>query len=228
LYSVLLVEDDQQLSEVTSAYLEVSGYRVATAASAEACWQQLEHQDFDVIILDLGLPDEDGLVLLRKLSTSGNQTPVLVCSGRGSDEDRIAGLEFGANDYLAKPFRVKELLLRINLLVANKVAVKVKINRVALDGVVIEIDSRYVTDSAGEEISLTAQEQAVLFLLVENTPKVFSREEVIDATRLSEGPESIRAIDTIVSRLRKKLEPDNKKPKFLKTVQGVGYRFLIK
>mgnify|MGYP000654264831 CR=1 FL=1 len=228
MYSVLLVEDDQQLSEVTSAYLEVSGYRVATAASAEACWQQLEHQDFDVIILDLGLPDEDGLVLLRKLSTSGNQTPVLVCSGRGSDEDRIAGLEFGANDYLAKPFRVKELLLRINLLVANKVAVKVKINRVALDGVVIEIDSRYVTDSAGEEISLTAQEQAVLFLLVENTPKVFSREEVIDATRLSEGPESIRAIDTIVSRLRKKLEPDNKKPKFLKTVQGVGYRFLIK
>ncbi len=228
MYSVLLVEDDQQLSEVTSAYLEVSGYRVATAASAEACWQQLEHQDFDVIILDLGLPDEDGLVLLRKLSTSGNQTPVLVCSGRGSDEDRIVGLEFGANDYLAKPFRVKELLLRINLLVANKVAVKAKINRVALDGIVIEIDSRYVTDSAGEEISLTAQEQAVLFLLVENTPKVFAREEIIDATRLSEGPESIRAIDTIVSRLRKKLELDNKKPKFLKTVQGVGYRFLIK
>ena len=228
MHSVLLVEDDQQLSEVTSAYLEVSGFRVATAASAEECWQQLEHQDFDVIILDLGLPDEDGLVLLRKLSTSGNQTPILVCSGRSSDEDRIAGLEFGANDYLAKPFRVKELLLRINLLVANKVAVKAKINRVALDGIVIEIDSRYVTDSSGEEISLTAQEQAVLFLLVENTPKVFAREEIIDATRLSEGPESIRAIDTIVSRLRKKLEPDNKKPKFLKTVQGVGYRFLIK
>ena len=102
---------------MTSAYLELEGFLVVKAHNVKVSWNHITNRSFDLIILDLGLPDEDGLVLLRKLKASGTTTPIIVSTGRASDEDRIAGLELGANDYLVKPYTIKELLLRIKLLV---------------------------------------------------------------------------------------------------------------
>lgn len=227
MYCVLLVEDDEQLCEVTGAFLEASGFVVDPVSTAEDCWEKVSKKTYDIIILDLGLPDEDGLVLLRKLGNAGIDTPVVICSGRSSDEDKIAGLEFGAHDYLAKPFRVKELLLRINILLKRNGSAIAKPKIVSLGDTSIDLQNRYVTDGQQNEISLTAQEQAVLFVLLENAPRVYSREELIDATRFNSGPDSTRAIDTTISRLRKKLEPNPKTPQLIKTVQGSGYRGVL-
>lgn len=227
MHSILLIEDDKQLAEVTCAYLELTGFKVHVAHSAKACWEKLQESFFALIILDLGLPDEDGLVLLRKLKSSQNATPIIVSSGRGSDEDRVAGLEFGANDYLTKPYTVKELLLRINLLITNKSGKVPNTGVIYLGGQKLDFDNQLIIDSTGREIVLTFHEQTVLFLLAKNAPRIYSREEIIDTTRLHEGPESVRAVDTIICRLRKKIEVDPKKPQIIQTKKGVGYRVNI-
>ncbi|WP_185843560.1 response regulator transcription factor [Pseudoalteromonas luteoviolacea] len=226
MHSLLLIEDDEQLAEVTCAYLELTGFKVEVANSAKACWEKLQDKSFALIILDLGLPDEDGLVLLRKLKSSQYLTPIIVSSGRGTDEDRVVGLEFGANDYLAKPYTVKELLLRINLLINNTLKKEPSERVVYLADKRVDFYNQVVLDDLGNEVVLTYHEQTVLFLLAKNAPRIYAREEIIDATRLHEGPESVRAVDTIICRLRKKIELDPKKPQAIKTKKGFGYRVI--
>ncbi|KZN55496.1 response regulator transcription factor [Pseudoalteromonas luteoviolacea] len=226
--TLLLIEDDEQLAEVTCAYLELTGFKVDRAATAKACWEKLQGNSYALIILDLGLPDEDGLVLLRKLKNRQSLTPVIVSSGRGSDDDRVAGLEFGANDYLAKPYTVKELLLRINLLIDSTPNKTTGTGKVVLGDKTIDFDNQVVLDSSGSEVVLTLHEQTVLFLLAKNAPRIYTREEIIDATRLHQGPESVRAVDTIICRLRKKLEINPKKPQVIQTKKGLGYRAITK
>ncbi|MDK1286474.1 response regulator transcription factor [Pseudoalteromonas umbrosa] len=228
MHTLLLIEDDEQLAEVTCAYLELTGFKVDRASSAKACWEKLQENSYALIILDLGLPDEDGLVLLRKLKNRQGLTPVIVSSGRGSDEDRVAGLEFGANDYLAKPYTVKELLLRINLLIDSTPNKMTGTDKVVLGDKTIDFDNQVVLDSSGSEVVLTLHEQTVLFLLAKNAPRIYTREEIIDATRLHQGPESVRAVDTIICRLRKKLEINPKKPQVIQTKKGLGYRAITK
>lgn len=224
--SILLIEDDVQLSEMTCAYLELCGLKVTAVPSANDCWSLLESKTFDLIILDLGLPDEDGLVLLRKIRAQNCDTPIIVSSGRASDEDKIAGLEFGANDYLAKPYKVKELMLRIKILLKSTQLSESSINLVKLGVTSLNLVSHELVNSDGHEIALTAHEYAVLKFLVKNAPRTHSRAAIIDATHLEEGPESSRAVDTIICRLRKKVEIDPKKPTVIKTVNGVGYKVI--
>ena len=184
-------------------------------------------RSFDLIILDLGLPDEDGLVLLRKLKASGTTTPIIVSSGRASDEDRIAGLELGANDYLVKPYTIKELLLRIKLLVGMRKPSKHETKQLKLGNYLLDFANKIVIDEATNEVNLTLHEQSILFLLAENSPRIYSREEIIDVVSISEGPNSVRAVDTRICRLRKQLECNAKKPAHIKTVNGLGYRLLL-
>ncbi|MBQ4838574.1 MULTISPECIES: response regulator transcription factor [Pseudoalteromonas] len=227
MHSLLLIEDDEQLAEVTCAYLELTGFKVDVVNSAKTCWDVLQTKSYALMILDLGLPDEDGLVLLRKLKSNNISTPIIISSGRGSDEDRIAGLEFGASDYLAKPYTVKELLLRINLLIDATSMQAITKGLMYLADKKLDIDNQMLLAHSGEEIELTYHEQAVLFLLAKNAPRTYSREEIIDATRLGEGPESIRAVDTIICRLRKKIEINPRKPQVIKTKVGVGYKIIV-
>lgn len=226
-YSLLLIEDDEQLAEVTSAYLELEGFFVVKAHNVKVSWNHITNRSFDLIILDLGLPDEDGLVLLRKLKASGTTTPIIVSSGRASDEDRIAGLELGANDYLVKPYTIKELLLRIKLLVGMHKPSKPETKQLKLGNYLLDFANKIVIDEATNEVNLTLHEQSILFLLAENSPRIYSREEIIDAVSINEGPNSVRAVDTTICRLRKKLECNVKKPAHIKTVNGLGYRVLL-
>lgn len=227
MHKVLLVEDDDQLREVIGAYLEVSGFSVTSVKTALECWQAVRNEKYSLVVLDLGLPDEDGLVLLRKLKTLNNQLPVIVCSGRGTDDDKIIGLEFGANDYLAKPFKMKELSLRINLLVGDGKSSPSAKHKIQFGDYIIDLECDSLTTANGTVVELTSHEYLILSLLAKHSPRILSREQIIDGTSNLNGPEHNRAVDTAICRLRKKLEADAKNPKHLKTVHGQGYRFLI-
>ncbi|MEE4244428.1 MAG: response regulator transcription factor [Kangiellaceae bacterium] len=219
---ILLIEDDIQLNHILTAYLEESGFVIDSVVTAESGLKSFESQHYSVVILDLTLPDEDGLVVLRKLKQSSD-TPVIICSGRKTDEDRIAGLEMGANDYLAKPYSPKELKLRLQLLVNKATDIPASNPVVDLSGCKFDTEAKTVTLNDGVVKQLTVNEFRLLRTMSARKGKVFSRQELLDSLSLVNGPDTQRAIDIVVSRLRKKIEQDPKAPMLLKTVTGFGY-----
>lgn len=225
--SLLLVDDDQQFSKALQAYLEAVNYKVTVRNDADSGFEQLNKFSFDLLILDLSLPDEDGLCVLRKLRQQ-RDLPVIIISGRSSDEDRVAGLELGADDYVVKPFSPKELALRIEkrLSLSPGQDNAHQSNKIQLGAWVFDKKSLSVTDSRGEEVELTPRELDVLSTLASHLGQVLSREQLIDGSMQVVGPESTRAIDISISRLRKKLEEDPSEPKLIKTVKGFGYKLV--
>ena len=222
--TLLLVEDDEQLLSVIAAYLELNDFRVLQSKNAAGCLKTLEHHHIDLIVLDLTLPDEDGLVLLRRLRVS-NTIPIIVVSGRTSGDDRVAGLEFGADDYLCKPFLPKELVYRVNnILTRAGVANKTADEQVQFHGWRLDIADKALFDNRGFEVQLTRHEFQLLTALASHPGRTYSREELIDMFNDLEGPESTRAIDITISRLRKKIETNVKKPEKIITVKGLGYK----
>jgi len=223
IYSILYVEDDYQLGDVVEAYLDANGYRITHCKNAADALREVKNREFQCVILDLTLPDEDGLVVLRKIK-SFRQVPIIICSARGSVEDRISGLEFGADDYLSKPFSSKELLLRIKKLI-DRWSFSIKESDSSRVGKFFLDTSRkaLVGGEPIEYIALTIREYVLLALLAKKPGKVYSREQIIDSVSGVEGPESTRAVDICISRLRKKIEADPKKPTVLKTSVGFGY-----
>lgn len=220
--TVLVVDDNIQHIELVAAYMETAPYTVIKAMSAQEGLDSINSKrQIDCIVLDLTLPDEDGLVLLRKIINS-TDIPTIICSARTSDEDRITGLEIGARDYLAKPFSPKELLLRVRNLI-NTSSKSNDSNTIAFHGFTIDLDMKSLTASDGRDIELTYQEYLILSKLASRVGKTFSRTELIDNIASLDGPENERAIDVTISRLRKKLEQDTKKPKILVTKKGFGY-----
>lgn len=222
--SLLLVEDDEQLSAVTAAYLELNEFQVIQATNASECLKAIDQKRIDIVVLDLTLPDEDGLVILRKLKAS-TELPIIVVSGRTSGEDRLAGLEFGADDYLCKPFLPKELLYRVhNLLERSPVSKKQSANVITFHDWQLDLDAKSLLNDDGDEIQLTRHEYQLLAALARHPGRTYSREELIDIFNDLDGPESNRAIDITISRLRKKIESDVKNPEKILTVKGLGYK----
>ncbi|MCY7295694.1 response regulator transcription factor [Alteromonas sp. a30] len=222
--TLLLVEDDEQLLSVIAAYLELNDFKVLQCEDAAGCLMTIEHHHIDLIVLDLTLPDEDGLVLLRRLRAS-NSIPIIVVSGRTSGNDRVAGLEFGADDYLCKPFLPKELLYRVNnILSRSGVVDKALDNQVHFHGWRLDMSDKALFDDRGFEVQLTRHEFQLLTALARHPGRTYSREELIDMFNDLEGPESTRAIDITISRLRKKIEMNVKKPEKIITVKGLGYK----
>lgn len=210
LTTLLLVEDDEQLLSVIAAYLELNDFRVLQSTDAGGCLRIMEHHHVDLIVMDLTLPDEDGLVLLRKLRVS-NSIPIIVVSGRTSGDDRVAGLEFGADDYLCKPFLPKELLYRVNNLLARAGVVNKNNPQVVhFHGWRLDMEDKALFDDAEQEVQLTRHEFQLLTALARHPGRTYSREELIDIFNDLEGPESTRAIDITISRLRKKLRKMSK------------------
>lgn len=221
--TLLLVEDDEQLLSVTAAYFELHEFKIFQSADAAGCLRVLENNHVDLVVLDLTLPDEDGLVLLRKLRTKGD-TPIIVVSGRTSGDDRLAGLEFGADDYLCKPFLPKELLYRVNNILSRTGINQNTSSIVEFHGWVLNLDDKSLFSENNEEAQLTRHEFQLLSALARHPGRIYSREELIDIFNDLEGPESTRAIDITISRLRKKIEKDVKKPEIILTVKGLGYK----
>ena len=219
---ILLIDDDARLAAMVSEYLGAAGYRVTTAASGASGLERLGAQSYDALVLDLSLPDMDGLEVCRRLRARSD-LPVLMLTARGEATDRIVGLELGADDYLPKPFEPRELLARLKALLRRA-------KRGANDSLLrfgqleIDRDARAVR-VAGEEKPLTSFQFALLVALAENAGRVLSRDTLMDLLKGEKLEAFDRSIDVHVSRIRAAIEDDAKKPRRIITVRGAGYVF---
>ncbi len=223
---VLLIDDDIRLCELLKTYLSGHGFAVVIANTAKDGIRSLRNQDFDLILLDIMLPDGDGLDVCRKIRNDST-IPVIMLTARGADEDKIIGLELGADDYLAKPFNPRELVARIKAVLRRKGAAPGWSGELKA----IEYEDFYLNPQnqklvvKGETIDLTSAEFRLLKILASNPGKVFTRERLMDLVSGREFDGIDRSIDVHISRLRNKIEPDARNPRWIKTVWGTGYRF---
>lgn len=219
---VMVVDDDPRLRRLLRRYLFEHGFRVSVAASAEEARQSLQGIQPDAIVLDIGLPGENGLELTNALRQAGQDLPIVLLTARGEPADRITGLEAGADDYLGKPFEPKELLLRLKAHLRRHQPVPVTDNLRVVRLGDREFDPvRLMLSGPDGSIHLTGGEAALLAVLARKPNEVFSREEIAKALEMTEIGE--RAVDVQVTRLRRCIEPDPREPRFLHTVRGRGY-----
>jgi DNA-binding response OmpR family regulator len=224
---VLVVDDDTRLAAMVSDYLGAAGFRVEAAASGEEGLARLAKDPFDALVLDLSLPDMDGLEVCRRLRAT-QDLPVLMLTARGDATDRIVGLEIGADDYLPKPFEPRELLARLRAILRRRASsgARREGSRPSLRFGRLEIDrDARVTRIDGEAKALTSHQFALLVALAENAGRVLSREVIMDLVK-GEALEAFdRSIDVHVGRIRAAIEDDPKRPRRLVTVRGAGYVF---
>ena len=220
---ILVVDDDARLRVLLSRYLAGEGFRVTTAETASEARDKLRFMHPDMMVLDVMMPGESGLTLTESLRREpGSDVPVLLLTARGSPEDRIAGFEAGADDYLGKPFEPRELVLRIRALLRRAPAPLQEAPRgpVQLGALSFDVGRGELTGPDGN-IRLTGGEAALLVALARKPNEVLSREEIASALGMDDSGE--RAIDVQVTRLRRKVETDPREPRFLHTVRGRGY-----
>jgi DNA-binding response OmpR family regulator len=219
---VLLIEDDSRLAAMVSEYLGEAGYRVTTAASGAGGLERLGSEPYDALVLDLTLPDMDGLEVCRRLRARW-EIPVLMLTARGDAMDRVVGLELGADDYLPKPFEPRELLARLRAILRRGKA-SGKADLLRFGRLEIDRDARAVR-VAGIEKALTSLQFALLVTLAENAGRVLSRDALMDLMKGEKMEAFDRSIDVHVSRIRAAIEDDPKKPRRIITVRGAGYVF---
>lgn len=220
---ILVVEDDGRLRERLARYLAGEGFRVATAVDSADARGRLRSLAFDLLVLDVMMPGESGLDLIQSLRVQGHaDLPVLLLTARGAPEDRIAGFEAGADDYLPKPFEPRELVLRIRALLRRAPAPQqeVRPSPVRIGKAFFDLERGELRDADGP-IRLTGGEAALLTALARKPNEVLSREDIAEALGMDDSGE--RAIDVQVVRLRRKIEADPREPRFLHTVRGRGY-----
>lgn len=215
---ILVVDDDTRLRELLRRYLSENDFIVSVAAGAEEARRLLTGITFDLLVLDVMMPGEDGLSLTQSIRRDGNM-PVLLLTARGEVEDRIAGLESGADDYLVKPFEPRELLLRISTIL-RRAAPPPAQTHIQLGNCRFDIE-RGELWRQDELIRLTAVEERLLNALALAAGEAVSREALIEQSAIDGGA---RTIDVQVTRLRRKIEPNPRAPRFLQTVRGHGYR----
>jgi two-component system phosphate regulon response regulator OmpR len=228
---ILVVDDDQRLRDLLRRYLGDNGFSVYVAENAQTMNRIWLRERFDVLVLDLMMPGEDGLSILRRLRGANDRTPVVMLTAKGEDVDRIIGLEMGADDYLPKPFNPRELLARINAVLRRRGAEEPPgapssgAETVAFGDFVLDLATRTLT-RAGEPLALTTGEFAVLKAFARHPRVPLSREKLMEMARGREYEAFDRSLDVQISRLRKLIEPDPAKPRFIQTVWGLGYVFI--
>jgi two-component system OmpR family response regulator len=226
-HSILLVDDDPEIRQLVAAFLERHGLAVTTAADGAGMSTALEHGHFDLVVLDIMLPGEDGLSLCRTLR-AGSTLPVILLTALAEETDRVIGLEMGADDYLTKPFSPRELLARIRA-VLRRATVGVTVHRsepgecLEFAGWTLWPGRRELYDPHAVLVSLTAGEFDLLVAFVRNPGKVLNRDQLLDLTKGRSAGAFDRSIDVQLSRLRHKIEADPKQPLLIKTVRGGGY-----
>lgn len=224
---VLVVDDDADIVALIQRYLGAHGFDVRAAHSGAEMHAALAVAAPDVVLLDLGLPDVDGLSLLQQLRTEW-QGPVIVVSGRGEAVERVVGLELGADDYVAKPFDFRELLARIRSVLRRAAPVEPLAptgppRRLAFAHLVVDLGARRMHDADGNEIILTTGEFDLLRALLDRPNEVRSRDELMTSLYGREAGPFDRAIDVGIARLRRKVEPDPANPALIRSVRGLGY-----
>ncbi|HEV3010783.1 MAG TPA: response regulator [Burkholderiales bacterium] len=225
---VLVVDDDPAIRNMLAEYLGAHGYEVALAASGVAMRAEIERASPAVVLLDIGLPGEDGLTLARYLRER-HQVGIIMVTGAGDVVDRVAGLEVGADDYIAKPFDPRELRARLKSVVRRiekTEPVKQQNLRVSIGRCFLDLKARSLADAKGREIPITSMEFDLLKALTEHPNQVLSRDQLLTLTRNREWEPFDRSIDIRITRLRRKVEEDPARPQAIRTVRGAGYMFI--
>lgn len=226
---ILVVDDHRDIRDSLAHYLVGQGYRVATAADARAARRQLPVAAFDLVILDIMMPGEDGLSLCRHLRET-TAIPIILLTAVADETDRVIGLEMGADDYVTKPFSPRELLARIRAVLRRASALPTQRDTtneqtVRFDRWIFHVPRQELEDETGLAVALSTGEFRMLLAFVRHPGHVLSREQLLDLTQGRETEVFDRSVDNQVSRLRRKIEHDSAKPQLIKTVWGGGYRF---
>ena len=226
---ILVVDDHSEIRDLLKRFLEQHGLRVSCARDGKEMKRLLEEREFDLLVLDLMMPGEDGLTLCRELRVKSN-LPIIMLTAMGEETDRIIGLEMGADDYLAKPFNPRELLARIKAVMRRtqaetQPAAETLTRDLRFDRWLLDVNRRELVDGDGVGLSLSTAEFDLLKVFLERPQRVLSRDQLLDLARGREAVAFDRAIDTLVSRLRRKLEREPKNPELIKTIWGGGYLF---
>ena len=231
LIRALIVDDDTQIRELLSAYLITFGIQGDGVGDGDAMRAALKAQHYDIIVLDLMLPGDDGLTLCRELRLS-SAIPIIMLTARGETADRVVGLELGADDYLVKPFDPRELVARINTILRRvqnggngEPPIVDAGNEVFFNGWKLNRSTRELTTPTAIIVPLSNAEYRLLWVFIERPRRVLNRDQLLDAARGKSSEAFDRSIDLLVSRLRQKLGDDPKSPRLLKTVRGEGYLF---
>ena len=228
---ILVVDDDARLRELLNRYLNEQGYTVRVVADAVEMNRQLARERYDLMILDLMLPGEDGLSICRRLRAANDLTPIIMLTAKVEDVDRIVGLEVGADDYLPKPFNPRELLARIHAVLRRRPTLEapgapaLEAQTVTFGPFEFDLALRRLSKE-GEQIALTTGEFSMLKALVRHPRQPLSRDKLAQLARGREFEPFDRSLDVQISRLRKMLEPDPAQPRYIQTVWGVGYVFV--
>ena len=226
---ILIVDDQREICDLVQEYLSSEGYRVSTAHDGAGMRRVIAQDPVDLVILDLMLPGEDGLTLARSLREESS-VGIIILTGRGETVDRIIGLEMGADDYLPKPFHLRELLARVKS-VLRRASTRsddrqtTSRPRARFAGWNLDLSTRELLSPSGEEVRLTTGEFDLLTAFVNNANQVLTRDRLLDLARNREAGPFDRTIDVQVGRLRRKLEEDPQRPTMIKTVRGSGYIF---
>jgi two-component system, OmpR family, response regulator len=225
---ILIVDDHADIRALVQDYLQDEGYKVSAAPDGDAMRRIMAQDPVDLVLLDLILPGEDGLALARDLRV-GADIGIIILTGRGETVDRIIGLEMGADDYLPKPFHLRELLARVKSVLRRSAsradAAHERPASARFNGWQLDLTARELTSPQGEMVRLTSGEFELLAVFVSNANQVLSRDRLLDLARNREAGPFDRTIDVQVGRLRRKLDDDPQQPALIKTVRGSGYIF---
>lgn len=228
--TVLVVDDHRDIRDLVSRYLQEHGMRTLLAEGGVTMKRQLRDHAVDLVVLDIMMPGDDGLTLCRYLREH-TELPVILLTAMSEETDRIIGLEMGADDYLTKPFNPRELLARIKAVLRRASALPPQRAPMAgrnlrFDGWTLDVDRHQLTDPEGVEVSLSTAEYRLLLAFLEHAGRVLSRDQLMDLTRGREADAFDRSIDNHVSRLRRKMDPDARHPRLIKTIWGGGYQWI--
>lgn len=223
-YLIAIIEDDQSVRRSLELNFELEGFRVATAADGEAGIELVHKQTPDLIILDVMMPKKDGLQVCKALRNEGISTPLILLTARSAEVDRVLGLDLGADDYLAKPFGMRELIARVRALL-RRVAKTEDVDTIEFDDIVIDFKA-YKAERAEMPLELSAREYRLLKYLIAKKGSVVTRDELLDEVWGYNSYPSTRTVDNHIARLRQKIEPDINQPSRIITVHGVGYKFV--
>lgn len=229
---ILIVDDDREIRELLASYLEKNGMRASLAANGRQMRAVIEQGSVDLIVLDLMLPGEDGLALCRELRSGKWRTiPVLMLTARNEETDRIIGLEMGADDYLTKPFAVRELLARIRSVLRRarmlppNLQVTEAVQFLEFGDWKLDTTARHLLDAQGTMVALSGAEYRLLRVFLDHPQRVLTRDQLLNLTQGKDADQFDRSIDLLVSRLRQRLQDDAREPRYIKTLRSEGYVF---
>lgn len=224
---ILVVDDEESLVRLITYNLDKEGFSTTAAYDGNEAWRLATEGKFDLIILDLMLPGKDGLDICRELRREKVTTPIIMLTARSDEIDRVLGLELGADDYVIKPFSVRELMARVKAILRRR-AVKTEVEthqeELTVGSFVIK-PAEYAIYKDGQRLDLSLKEYEILALLMKNRGRVLKRDYLLEVIWDYDDTISTRVLDVMIGRLRDKIETDSRNPRYIKTMRGVGYKF---